>query len=72
MKTSEHSKGSKDLVILDLETFKSENTTRDRKVLRVVGRNARMMEGKNVLKLWVELSDTKKSIHVKSEDIAGL
>lgn len=72
MKTSEHSKGSKDLVILDLETFKSENTTRDRKVLRVVGRNARMMEGKNVLKLWVELSDTKKSIHVKSEDTAGL
>lgn len=72
MKTSEHSKGSKDLVILDLETFKSGNTTRDRKVLRVVGRNARMMEGKNVLKLWVELSDTEKSIHVKSEDTAGL
>ena len=55
-----------------MEVVKSGNSTRDRKLLGDVGGNTRKMERKNILKLRVEMSDTKMSNHVKSEDRAGM
>ena len=87
MKINECSKGREDLAIqinqahsalnakadyYYLEVVKSGNSTRDRKLLGDVGGNTRKIERKNILKLRVDMSDTKMSNHVKSEDRAGM